>query len=38
VIRGLAASAPALTDGLGALWRLARQRVLGLPPLALRKL
>jgi len=38
VIRVLAAGAPALTNGLGAIWRLARQRVLGLPPLALRKL
>ena len=38
VIRVLAAGAPALTDGLGAIWRFARQRVLGLPPLALRKL
>lgn len=38
VIRCLAAAAPALTDGLGAIWRLARRRVLGLPPLALRKL
>jgi urease accessory protein len=38
VIRVLAAGAPALTDGLGVIWRLARQRVLGLPPLALRKL
>jgi urease accessory protein len=38
MIRCLAAAAPALTDGLGALWRLARQHVLGLPPIALRKL
>jgi urease accessory protein len=38
LVRCLAAGAPALTDGLQAIWALARRRVLGLPPLALRKL
>jgi urease accessory protein len=38
LVRCLAASAPALADTLHALWALARRRVLGLPPLALRKL
>jgi urease accessory protein len=38
MIRLLAASAPALLGAVDALWTLARARVLGLPPLALRKL
>ncbi len=37
VVRCLAASAPALTDLLDALWSLARRELLELPPLALRK-
>jgi urease accessory protein len=37
LVRCLARGAPALTDGLEAIWALARRRVLGLPPLALRK-
>lgn len=37
VVRCLAASAPALTDLLDALWAAARRALLGLPPLALRK-
>lgn len=38
LIRCLAAAAPALVDGLEAIWTLARRRVLGRPALALRKL
>ncbi len=38
LVRCLAATAPALTDGLEAIWALARRRVLDLPPLALRTL
>jgi urease accessory protein len=38
LLRCLAAGAPALADVLDALWRLARCRLLRLPPLALRKL
>lgn len=38
LVRCLAAGAPALTQALEAVWALARRRVLGLPPLALRKL
>ncbi|MBI4628872.1 MAG: urease accessory protein UreD [Candidatus Rokubacteria bacterium] len=37
VVRCLAASAPALTGLLDALWAAARRELLGLPPLALRK-
>ena len=37
LVRCLAPSAPALLDTLDALWSAARRRVLGLPPLALRK-
>jgi urease accessory protein len=38
VVRVLARDAPALLDSLATLWRLARQSLLGLGPLALRKL
>jgi urease accessory protein len=38
LLRCLAASAPALTDVLEAVWTLARRLLLRLPPLALRKL
>jgi urease accessory protein len=38
LVRCLAAGAPALTETLEAVWTLARRRLLGLPPLALRKL
>lgn len=38
MIRLLAATAPALSSAVDQLWALARHRVLGLPPLALRKL
>lgn len=38
LVRCLAASASALLDTVDAVWALARQEVLGLPPLALRKL
>jgi urease accessory protein len=38
LIRCLAVAAPALAEGLETLWGLARRRVLGQPPLALRKL
>jgi urease accessory protein UreH len=38
LVRCLAADAPALGDVLAAVWTLARGRVLGLPPLSLRKL
>jgi urease accessory protein len=38
LVRCLAHGAPALADGLEAVWALARRRLLGLPPLALRKL
>jgi urease accessory protein len=37
MVRCLATGAPALTDGLEAIWALARRRLLDLPPLALRK-
>ncbi len=37
IVRCLAADAPALTEGLDALWAAARREVLGLPPLLLRK-
>jgi len=37
MVRCLATGAPALTDGLEAIWTLARRRLLDLPPLALRK-
>jgi urease accessory protein len=37
VVRCLARDAPALADGLDAVWAAVRQTVLGLPPLALRK-
>jgi urease accessory protein len=37
LVRCLAADAPALTRALDAIWASARRRVLGLPPLALRK-
>jgi len=38
LVRCLAADAPALAGALETLWALARRRLLGLPPLALRKL
>jgi urease accessory protein len=38
VVRCLAANAGALCDAVERLWTVARQRLLGLPPLALRKL
>lgn len=38
LVRCLAGGAPALGDGLQAVWALARRRLLGQPPLALRKL
>lgn len=38
LVRCLAADAPALTAALASIWALARRRLLGLPPLALRKL
>jgi urease accessory protein len=37
LVRCLASGAPALADGLAAIWALARRHVLHLPPLALRK-
>jgi urease accessory protein len=37
LVRCLAPSAPALLDAIAACWRLARQALLGLPPLALRQ-
>jgi urease accessory protein len=37
LVRCLAADAPALADALVSVWALARRRLLGLPPLALRK-
>ena len=38
IIRCLPESAPALGDAVGRLWAVARRRMLGCPPLALRKL
>jgi urease accessory protein UreH len=38
LVRCLAAAAPSLADVLDAVWRLARRRLLRMPPLALRKL
>ncbi len=37
LVRCLAADAPALADALASIWALARRRLLGLPPLGLRK-
>jgi len=37
LVRCLAADAPALTDALASVWAIARRRILGRPPLALRK-
>ena len=37
LVRCLATNAPALVDAIEGCWRLARQALLGLPPLALRK-
>jgi urease accessory protein len=38
LVRCLAGTAPALADALAAIWALTRRRLLGLPPLSLRKL